>query len=377
MKLKIVKILTCSLILILFLTIKGSSSEYLELVLDVGNKYEFRITELETLLEINGTDYMNIDMELELLGMFGITNTSIEQGDTFEIILKSIQEQNETDFISSMIGPVYEVNVSQTIGNDTNKLMTTTDCWVLHYIVLGLVTSLGFDISTPESIDFSEPEPASSSGEAIGPPVFMGTNLTFYEMLQNQSRDVNPTMNTTIEDNITSTWETIYGAEIIGDIFSLFYHYNGTKVLNSTDIVWTHVVIGEMILSADLSRNIVTSFNYFLFSNTTLDNANRVAKTVYGFEEPSDEPEISVTPTITPTTHPTTHVPTTTIPTTTPFTTPIEISSTIPSQESTHDTEKTTATSRTIPEASPFLNFFPAIIIFSTLVIFIRKYKKM
>ncbi|UCE12782.1 MAG: hypothetical protein JSV04_11380 [Candidatus Heimdallarchaeota archaeon] len=397
MKRKLVKILGCSLIVIIFLTIRGSSSEYSELVLKVGDTYDFKITDLEALLEINGTDYM--DAKLELLGMFGITNTSIKQGDTFEITLKSIQEQNETNFLSSTIGPVYEVNVSQKFGNETNELMTTTDMWMVHYFVLVLVTSLGFDVTTPESSDFSDPEPPSSSVESVGPPVFTGINLTFYEMFQNQSSDAYPTKNTTIVDNITSTWEIDTGVELNGDIFSFFYYYNGTKVLNSTTVIWNHVSIANMSITADISRNIVTTFYYLLFSSTTLDNATRKTKTVYGFEEPSDEPE---TPTVTSTTHPTTL--TTSTPTVTPITTepttppstvtsittepttpPSTITSTttsitdqsttIPSQETSYETGTTTNT-LTIPEESTFLDMLTVLIIYGALVVFIRRYRK-
>lgn len=389
MKFKIVKILGWSFILIIFLTIRGSSSDYSELVLEVGDTYEFKITDLETLLEINGTDYMDAEMGLELLGMFGITNTSIKQGDTFEITLKSIQKQNETNFLSSSIGPVYEVNITQKIGNETNELMTTTDFWVLHYFVLGLVTSIGFDVTTPESSDFSKPEPASSNGEHIGPPVFVGTNLTFYKMFQNQSSDAYPTTNTTIIDNITSTWEVNAGAELIGDKFSFLYHYNGRKELNSTTVNWNHVSIGNMSITADISRNIVTNFYYLLFSSTTLDNATRITKTIYGFKEQSDEPETTVTPTVTPTTHPTTYTtpPLTTTPNTSVLSTPpsttttstppsiTELQTTITSQETSYDTEATSNT-LTVPEDSPFLNILTVLVIYGVLVVFVRRYRK-
>lgn len=285
--------------MIIPLIVPVASSEYPELAFNLGNTYEFKITDLNILLEINGTDFMNKDMELELLRIFGIFNNTIDPGDPFTVTVKSIQKENESDFISSLLGPIYTVNVTQTMGNVTNDLMTMTDMWVWQYIMMGFVTSLGFDITTPDSTDFSEPSPTSSSEEYLGPSVFVGTNRTFYEEMANETSESYPKTNTSIDDGIKCTWEMDAGVTLIDDLFSMFYQFNGTKETDTLNGYWKCVLTADFNITADLSRNLMTRFYYSLFDNITLGNATRMALTTYGFEEYLDEP-IPSTPLTTP-----------------------------------------------------------------------------
>ena len=176
---KSIRIITCALIFTFLLTFQASSSVYPELVIEIGDIYEFQITDLDLLLEINGTEFMDEASDLSLRNMFGLTSNAT-QGDIIKIDVKAIQNENKSDFFSSLFGPVYSVNVSQTICNDTRELSIKTDLWVLHYFVLALMSSFGFDIATPESIGFSALDSPSSSEESFGPPVFVGTNRTFF-----------------------------------------------------------------------------------------------------------------------------------------------------------------------------------------------------
>ncbi|MFX0126230.1 MAG: hypothetical protein ACFFAE_21600, partial [Candidatus Hodarchaeota archaeon] len=176
----------------------------------------------------------------------------------------------------------------------------------------------GFDIATPESIDFSAPGPPSSN-EEIGPPVFVGTNRTFFSKMVNETTGSYPVTNTSISDNITSTWHIDTDAAIIGDNFSMFFRYNGTKETNTSDGYWKYVSITDFDIIADLTHNIMTRFYYSLFVNTTLGDATRLTITRYGFEELTDEP---ITSTLT--------IPTT--PTSTPTSIPITIPTTITTQ---------------------------------------------
>ncbi|MFX1507355.1 MAG: hypothetical protein ACFFDC_14830, partial [Promethearchaeota archaeon] len=258
-----IRIITCALIFILLLTFQASSSESPELVIEVGDIYEFQITDLELLLEINGTDFMDEANDLSLRNMFGLTSTAT-QGDIIKIDVKVIQKDNESDFFSSLFGPVYSVNVSQTICNDTRELSTKTDFWVLHYFALALVSSLGFDIATPESIGFSALDPPSNDEESFGPPVFVGTNHTFFSEMVNESTGDYPITNTSISDNITSIRYIDAEATIIGNIFSMFYRFNGTKETTTSDGYWKHTSITVFNIVADLTLNKLTRFYYSL-----------------------------------------------------------------------------------------------------------------
>ena len=364
MKFRSIKVIIFPLIIILFLTFQAASSEYPVLAIEVGNIYEFRITDLEIVLEINGTDYMDEANERIFLNMFGLTDNAI-QGDIFKIDVKSIQKGNESDFISSLSGPTYTVNISQTICNDTNELSTMTDTWLLHYIVLGLVSSFGFDIATPESIGFSDPGPPIGSEEVLGPPVFVGTNRTFFEKMENESVGDYPTTNTTTSDNITSTWHIDTGATVIGDKFSMFYRFNGTKETNTSDGFWKYISIVDFDITADLTNNIMTRFHYLLFANTTYSDASRLTITRYGFEELTDEP---ITSTLTPTTP-------TTI-TTQPINTDRSSTITEPSDNMTTSlTNLVSSNSNTNQSSSP-LGLFSALVTIPLLVIWKKTQKR-
>ncbi|UCG03729.1 MAG: hypothetical protein JSW11_07035 [Candidatus Heimdallarchaeota archaeon] len=304
-----IRIITCALIFILLLTFQAASSEYPELVIEIGDIYEFQITDLELLLEINGTDYMDEANDLNLRNMFGLTSNAT-QGDIFKIDVKAIQKENTSDFFSSLFGPVYSVNVSQSVCNDTRELSTKTDLWVLHYFALALVSSLGFDIATPESIGFSALGPPISGEEPLGPPVFVGTNRTFFSKMVNESIGDYPVTNTSVSDNITSIWYIDTDATIIGNIFSMFYRFNGTKETTTSDGYWKHTSIIVFDILADLTHNKVTRFHYSLFANTTFGDAKRLAITRYGFEELTEEPFMN---TLTTPTTPLTSTPTTII----------------------------------------------------------------
>jgi len=67
--------------IVLLLLVQATASQASELALEVGDKFKFTITDLVSQLEINGTDYADIDTSTPADTGF----VDIKEGDTFNI----------------------------------------------------------------------------------------------------------------------------------------------------------------------------------------------------------------------------------------------------------------------------------------------------